>query len=97
MHYKREIQLLVFSNILKAFLYSENVMTHEKTKPEYEPGYLLEIINSTETDTFGKKPKFTKLLRELSQCPYRTRKKSFGFSRMSAIVNLLCFGSFAAG
>ena len=57
-----------------------------------------EITDSTETDTFGKEPKLAKFLRELKLTPVSyNKKKCAGFSWMSVMRNLLCFGRFAAG
>ena len=55
-------------------------------------------MNGNGMETFAKKPEFLKLLRELKSTPVRHYKKKFtGFSRMSVMANLLCFGCFAAG
>ena len=55
-------------------------------------------IIDMEMETFAKEPEFLKLLRELKLTPVQRYKKKFtGFSRMSVMANLLCFGCFAAG
>ena len=50
------------------------------------------IVDSTGMETFAKEPKLAELLREL-----KSTKTTAGFSHMSVMANLLCFGSFAAG
>ena len=47
-------------------------------------------------ETFAKEPELAKLLRRLTSSTHVLKKKT-GFSRMSVMANLLCFGCFAAG
>ena len=56
------------------------------------------VIVITGTETFAKEPKLEKLLRRLKSTPVLNNKKKFtGFSPLSVMANLLCFGCFAAG
>ena len=56
------------------------------------------IIDWTGTETFAKEPKLAKLLREhKSNACAVSLKKFTGFSRMSVIASLLCFGCFPVG
>ena len=58
---------------------------------------MLGIIDPTGMQTFAKEPELEKLLQQLKSTlvPYN-KKKNPGFSRMSVMANLFCFGRFAA-
>ena len=56
----------------------------------------LEIIQ--ERKLLQKEPELAKLVRRLKSTPVLNIKKKFtGFSRMSEMANLLCFGCFTVG
>ena len=56
------------------------------------------IIDPTGMEIFAKEPKLATLLRELKPTPVScNKKKTAGFSPMSIMANLLCFGRFSAG
>ena len=56
------------------------------------------IIDSTGTENFVKEPQVCKILvgAKVDACALQ-EKRSAGFSRMSVMADLLCFGCFAAG
>ena len=72
-------------------------LNREHTTPDLLSA-VQEIIDPAGSETFGKEPELVKLLRELKSTPVSyNKKKNAGFSRMSVMANLLCFGSFDAG